>query len=123
MLMPRYYFFKTGSATPDWLLSMAKEIPSKFLGKLNLEDALAQSLSMTTSMQEGSVKQNWLDIVMQAMRKNESFSSALHARCLFFEAFMQDKNVILHWVVLPPPSCKTMKSCMGAMMPHPPRMQ
>ena len=95
MLMPRYYFFKGNATLPDWLHCMAKEVPSTFLGKLKLEDALADSFSTTTAMQEGSVKQNWFDIVMQAIRKNESFSSALHARCLFFEAFMQDNNNVI----------------------------
>ena len=82
-----------GGFTPPTAVAVAGEVnhPPQTLRNM-LEDALAESLAMTTSMQEGSVKQHWLDIVMQANRRNESFSSALHARCLFFKAFMQDKN-------------------------------
>ena len=45
MLMPRYYIYNTGgSAMPDWLLAMGKQIPSRFLGKKKLEEYLGASL-------------------------------------------------------------------------------
>ena len=54
-------------ALPEWLKAMAKTIPFKFEGKKTRAQLVAQGLGAGISMQEGIVKQSWLDLVLEVI--------------------------------------------------------
>ena len=62
---------------------MARNIKVQLLGTLAKDEAVAQSLAQTTSMQEGSVKQSWLDVVLQARAAEDvQFGDKLRSRVM-----------------------------------------
>ena len=52
---------------PEWLKAMAKTMPFKFVGKKTRAQLVAQGLGAGISMQEGIVKQSWLDLVLEVI--------------------------------------------------------
>ena len=68
---------------PQFLAAMARNIKVQFLGTLAKDEAVARSLAQTTSMQEGSVKQSWLDVVLQGRAADDvQFGAKLQCRVM-----------------------------------------
>lgn len=69
------YFLNQEENLPGWLAKMA-QVPAKHVGKLDRLQLVARGLSITASMEHGSIKISWLEVIL-TMRANKLDSTNL----------------------------------------------
>jgi hypothetical protein len=57
--------YHNGGSLPEWLKAMAVRISFQWRGEMTRTNLVAEGLGSGISMQEGIVKQSWLDVVLE----------------------------------------------------------
>ncbi len=65
---------------PPWLQKMARKIRVAWCGQLTQVERFARGLAATASMEHGTVKLSWLDIVLQVAGGSEALGQSLQSR-------------------------------------------
>ncbi len=64
-----------GQGLPEWLKAMAARIPFSWRGGMTRAQLVAEGVASGISMQEGIVKQSWLDLVLEIMENSTDAST------------------------------------------------
>ncbi len=98
-----------GESLPSWLQRMAQGISVKYLGLVQKEDAFARGLAASASMQEGAVRLNWVEIVLQVLAHGDSFGTALQAKV--FAVCPEYAKKMNHWQHMAALTTRVSKRC------------